>query len=420
MAVALVASSTSGTTDAQTSSRTVPVPAGAASGHVAVIDLEIWLDTSTDPTITWPAGFTQIGYVESTTDGFTRLYRALKVLTGADSGNYSMSWSGSYWNQAQATLWSGVNGTTPQDVATASAVTASNTSHAAPSLTTGNAGCGMLFSEANENSSTSTPPTGYTEQQEANYLKTNTKIAGAAGSETISGGAHSVSTVKVGLLTALRPAGGGGGSTAANPALETDTAQPAGRTRSTTTQPATEVDAAQPASRTRTTTGTPAAETDTAQPAGRIRTTTAGTAAEADTAQPITSTRTTVAGAAAEVDTAPPIGSNPVTPAGPGLETDTAQPAGHVRATPAAAAEETGVALPAGRVRVTGTLPAAEVDSAQPAGSIRATAVLPAVELDTAQPVGGAVSDLLLIGEVESQWHAEVERGRFLAEVEPR
>lgn len=213
MAVALVDTTTSGTTDAQTDNRTVPVPAGATSAHVAVIDLEIWLDTSTDPTISWPTGFDQIGYVESATDGFTRLYRAISTnpTVGQSGGNYAMSWSGSYWNQAQCSLWSGVDQTTPQDVATASAVTASNRNHTAASLTTVNAGCGMLYGTANENNATATAPTGYTQQETANYLKTYTKIAGAAGTESITAGANpwSTATVKVGLLTALRPASSG-------------------------------------------------------------------------------------------------------------------------------------------------------------------------------------------------------------------
>lgn len=213
MAVALVDTTTSGTTDAQTDNRTVPVPAGATSAHVAVIDLEIWLDTSTDPTISWPTGFDQIGYVESATDGFTRLYRAISTnpTVGQSGGNYAMSWSGSYWNQAQCSLWSGVDQTTPQDVATASAVTASNRNHTAASLTTVNAGCGMLYGTANENNATATAPTGYTQQETANYLKTYTKIATSAGTESITAGANpwSTATVKVGLLTALRPASSG-------------------------------------------------------------------------------------------------------------------------------------------------------------------------------------------------------------------
>lgn len=400
MAVALVASSTSGTTDAQDSSRTCPVPAGAASGHVAVLELEIWLDTATDPTISWPAGFTQIAYVESTTDGFLRLYLARKVLTAGDTGNYTMTWGGSYWNQAQCTLWSGVDNTTPLDVAVNTAVTGNNTTMPAVSATTANAGCGMLHVVANENSATGTAPTGYTEQQEANYLRTNTKVAGAAGTETPSGGSISVSTVKLGALVALRAAGGGGGnSTAAGTATETDTAQPVGRTRTTTAGTSTETDTAQPAGRTRSTAVTLAAETDAAQPVGRSRVTVAGVALEVDTAQPIAGGSQTPVGTAAEVDAAQPVGRVSVHQLGTAAETDTAVLVGRARATVAAPASETDTALDVGRSRTTllGT----------------------ALEVDTAGAIGSPVLDLVLHGLVEpGPWHAEVEPGPYYAEVE--
>lgn len=400
MTVALVASSTSGATDAQTASRTVPVPAGAASGHVAVIELETWLDTSTDPVIDWAAiGFTQIAYVESS-DGFTRLYIARKVLTSAETGTWNMTWTGSYWNQAQCTLWSGVDNTTPLDVAVNTAVTAANTTMPAVSVTTVTAGCGMIHVVSNENSATGTAPTGYTEQQEANYLRTNTKVAGSAGAETPAGGSISVSTVKLGALVALRAAGGGG-TTPANPATETDTAQAAGRIRATTAGTVTETDVAQPAGRTRTTSAGAAAETELALPAGRIRATAAGTALETDTAVGI--------------------GVPNVTPAGPALETETALPAGRVRSTAAGAAVETEQALTAGRIRVTPAGAAAEDESALPAGRTRTTLAGAALESDTAQPIGSPTpppSDLLLYARVESQWHAYIEPNPYAVEVE--
>jgi hypothetical protein len=414
--VALVQSSTSGATDAQTASRTVPVPTGAASGHVAVIELEIWLDTSTDPVINWAGiGFTQIAYVEST-DGFTRLYVARKVLTSAETGTWNMTWTGNYWNQAQCTLWSGVDNTTPLDVAVNTAITAANTTMPAVSVTTVTAGCGMIHIVSNENSATGTAPTGYTEQQEANYLRTNTKVAGAAGAETPAGGSISVSTVKLGALVALRPAGGAGLGTA----LETDAGQPVGRIR--------------------TTTGGVAAETDTAQAIGRTRTTTAGTAAETEQAQAISSTRTTTAGIAAETDGAQPVGRIRITTVGTALEQDTAQATGGGGATPVSAALETDLALPIGRVRTTSLGAASETDAGQAAGHTRTTpvgtatetdtALAPlagrttplgyAVEIDVAQAVQGPVPPSLpvhLTGRVLTRWHSEVRPNRYGTEV---
>lgn len=441
MVAALVQSSTSGTTDTQSATKDCPVPAGAAAGHVAVLAIEIWLDTATDPVITWPSGFTQIAYVESATDGFQRLYVARKVLTGADTGNYTMSWSGSYWNQAQCTLWSGIDNTTPLDVAVNTAVTAANTTQAANSVTTVTAGCGMVHLVANENSATGTPPTGYTERQEANYLRTNTKVAGAAGTETPAGATISVSTVKLGALVALRPAGGGGGSTPAGTAAETDTAVGPGRVRTTTAGTVTETDAAQAVGRVRATAVTQADETDTAQPAGRIRataagialetdtaqsagrqrTTTAGTAAEADAAQSAGRIRTTPLGTATETDTAyaPAGGSN--TPAGTALEVDTAQPIGRIRVTTASPATESDTGQVAGRQRTTTVGAGAELDQALTPGRVRATLAGTALELDEAQPVTAPASGATysLAGRVESQWHSVVEPDRWETAVEP-
>lgn len=418
MTVALVQSSTSGTTDTQSATKDCPVPAGAASGHVAVLAIEIWLDTSTDPVITWPSGFTQIAYVESTTDGFQRLYVARKVLSAADTGTYSMSWTGSYWNQAQCTLWSGVDNTTPLDVAVNTATTVSNTTMPAVSVTTAHAGSGMVHLVANENSASGTAPTGYTEQQEANYLRSNTKVAGAAGAETPAGGSISVATVKLGVLVALRAAGAGGSDVGV----------------------ATETDAAQAISSIRTTTGGVAAETDTAQPIGRTRTTTAGTAAETEQAQAISSTRTTTAGIATETEAAQPVGRIRTTTVGTALEQDTAQATGGGGATPVSAALETDLALPIGRVRTTSLGAASETDAGQAAGHTRTTpvgtatetdtALAPlagrttplgyAVEVDVAQAVQGPVPPSLtvhLTGRVLTRWHSEVRPNRYGTEV---
>ena len=110
----------------------------------------MWQSTATNPTITWPSGFTEIVNYPSTTDGFQKLKAARKVLTAADSGTYSMSWTGTHFNQAQCSLWSGIDNTTPLDVA---AGTAQGTATANPSasVTTVTAGCCMVHMVANEN-----------------------------------------------------------------------------------------------------------------------------------------------------------------------------------------------------------------------------------------------------------------------------
>lgn len=369
----------------------------------------MWQSTATNPTVTWPAGFTEIVNYVSTTDGFQKLKAALKVLSAGDSGNYSMSWTGTHFNQAQCSLWSGIDNTTPLDVAVNLAQNSTGTAYPSNALTTANAGDGMQYIVANENTGTSLAPTGYTEQQEANYLKTFTKVAGSAGSESISGGSLSASTLKLAALVALRAASGGGNSATPGVATETDTAIGAGRIRATPVGVALETDTGQAAGRIRATATGVALETDTAVAPGRTRTTTAGVAAETDTAQPATS-----AGA----------NSNP---AGVAAETDTALGAGRIRATAVGVAFETDTALPAARVRTTSAGTAAELDVAQPAGRIRTTLAGTALEVDQAQPLSAPTLEVLLTGYVEpdrltgtvdSQWHAEIEPDRLKAMVE--
>lgn len=418
MTVALVQSSTSGSADNQQAFCTVPVPAGAAAGHVAVLAIEIWLDTATDPTLSWPAGFTQIGYVEDTVNGYQRLYIARKVLSAGDTGNYQPTWTGNYWTQGQCTLWSGVDNTTPLDTAVVTATTVANTTMPSLNLTTVTAGCGMVHLVANENTSTGTPPTGYTERQDANYLRSNTKVAGAAGSEAPSGGTISVSTVKLGALVALRAAGGGSDI---GTALETDAAQPVGRIRATTAGVAAETDTAQPVGRTRTTTAGVAAEAEQAQAVSSIRATTAGVAAETDAAQPVGRTRTTTLGTALEGELALGPGGGGGTPAGAAAETDAGQPVGRIRTTTVGTATETDTAQAVSRTRTTTLGAAAELEAAQPIGTTRTTLLGAALETDAGQPVTGPnppASDLLLTGRVESPWQTRVEAGRYLVEVE--
>lgn len=208
MVAALVDSTSSGVSDGQSESRSVNVPTGAAAGQVAILILEMWLDTATNPNVTYPAGFSQVANFISNTDGFQKIKVAIKELTGADAGTYNMTWTGqgSFWNQAHCVLASGVD---VADFVINTAQDPSGTDLPANSLNTPVDGCFILHTVANENSSTGTPPTGYTEIEESNYLKTNYKIGGTAGTESISGGSVSTSTLKLGVLLALRPESSG-------------------------------------------------------------------------------------------------------------------------------------------------------------------------------------------------------------------
>jgi hypothetical protein len=88
---------------AGTNGAAVPVPSGAAANDIAVVGIYIE-DTIT---ITPPSGFTLKADLRSsaTTRGGLVVY--WKRLTGADSGTYSFTWTGTPWRGANCGLWSG-------------------------------------------------------------------------------------------------------------------------------------------------------------------------------------------------------------------------------------------------------------------------------------------------------------------------
>lgn len=197
-------------TDATGASLALTIPAGTAIDDYAVIIVELWDSTATNPTLTYPSGFTQIVNYVSTTDGFQKLKVALKKLTAADSGTYSVSGFASHFRQGHVVILRGIDLTTALDVAVNLAQNASGTALPANAITTVTNGALLLRTIANENSCTGLPDTGYTEQLDSNYLKTNTKIQTTAGTDTPAGGSFSASTLKLGALIAFRPAAAGG------------------------------------------------------------------------------------------------------------------------------------------------------------------------------------------------------------------
>lgn len=210
MPVAYVDSTSTGVSDAQDSGKSIAVPTDAAVNHIAVLAIEVWLDTSTDPIIGWPSGFTQKTFYEDTGSGFQRVIIGWKRLTAADSGTYNYTiTNGTYWNQAQCILVSGC--TTTGDPFEAVDTDQNSTGTSLPSssvITTVNPF--LLNIIANENSATKTPPTSFTEVEDANYLEMSYRIPGSSGTYTTSGGSTSASTLKLNVLMALKEAGAAG------------------------------------------------------------------------------------------------------------------------------------------------------------------------------------------------------------------
>ncbi len=209
MAVGYRSSSSTGASDNLASSIAVPVPAGAAANDIAVVAIELW--EIGNPTVTPPSGFTELATVIS---GSQKLKVFWKRLTGADTGNYTFTWTGSQWNQGQCTLFTGVKTTgDPIGANFNTATSASGTTVPSTSVTVAfQPGLGHYV--ANENSGTKTPPTSFTEVQDANYLESNYRIPGSTGTFTASGGTLSASTLSLALLLALEPDSGGGGAVA--------------------------------------------------------------------------------------------------------------------------------------------------------------------------------------------------------------
>lgn len=214
VAVGYRSSSTSGTADSQGTSKPIPVPAGAATGDIALLAIEMWWDSATNPTVTWPSGFTEIVNVNLDAEqGWTKLKVAWKRLTGADSGNYTPSWTGTQWNMGHCILITGGLASGDPIEATHTATTLTGTSVPTTTVSPAAAGDMLVNFCTNESSATqSTVPTGFTNVQNHIYLRTNYRISAASGSQSASGGVISAAGPQVVALIAVKPEADGGGS----------------------------------------------------------------------------------------------------------------------------------------------------------------------------------------------------------------
>jgi hypothetical protein len=168
---------------AATSSATaaVPVPAGTASGQIAVVGLY----KESTSAVTPPAGFTQ--KVALTTSATARggLHVFWKRLTAADSGTWSFTWTGAVFRGAVAGLWSGRIATgDPFDgtVGTAEGTVTGTTLNVSTSPASANGDALGMWTSFNSGASF-TPPASYTERQDTlNCLTLDTRDAVTSGS----------------------------------------------------------------------------------------------------------------------------------------------------------------------------------------------------------------------------------------------
>lgn len=204
---AYVGSARSGQADSYSTTCTVPVPAGAAAGQIALLAIETFRDSgSAAVAITWPSGFTQIfsqDYAPSGTG--VMLHVAKKTLTGADSGNYVATLP-QRWCQGNVVLAEGSSVSTPDanslktgQVASISGLTVNTTN---PPL--------LINFTSNSSSSAHTPPTNFIERQEGDYITTATREPGAGGQYTTSGASIAATDYWISVLFAIEGGSGGG------------------------------------------------------------------------------------------------------------------------------------------------------------------------------------------------------------------
>lgn len=210
----------------------IAVPASAATDDIAILVVNI--DGTGHGTITWPSGFTLLdNSTVASPDGHTQAC-AWKRLTGADSGNYTVSWTGSNDVVGQCDLFSGRHTSNPPVVSVATDTTA-NSSPISVNATgvTAVAGddlmwIGGLDATSNVHSPSCAPPSTFTERQDSvnlwatlsNATKDNVS-AGATGTIT---GVYT-ETVTAGWLAHLVRIPAAGGAAAA-PFSQTDWPKP--------------------------------------------------------------------------------------------------------------------------------------------------------------------------------------------------
>lgn len=196
----------SSTANTSGTSINVPVPASAATDDIAILCLN--LDNTGHGTITQPTGFTLLfTSTVATPDGHTQMV-SWKRLTGADSGNYTPSWTGSNDVIGMCALFSG-RSTSSDPTATAATNTSSNANPVAVGAATITAvdgddliWIGGLDGNAIAVGGSCAAPSGYTERQDVSDTTRNWCNLSIATQDNVGAGA-------TGTVTGTYTIGGG-------------------------------------------------------------------------------------------------------------------------------------------------------------------------------------------------------------------
>lgn len=186
-------------------SRDVAVPAGAASGDVALVALGRWDAGGNNPTVTAPAGFTRKIQINSD-DTLAKLEVWWKRLTGADSGTYSFSWpTTSQYATCEAALFTGCVAT-GDPISNTGSSSGQSATFASISATLNDTAGGLFWCCYNDYGGLHTPPTNFTEIADNDCGSSAYRIPGSSGSQTASGASYASTAGSNGaLLVTLEP-----------------------------------------------------------------------------------------------------------------------------------------------------------------------------------------------------------------------
>jgi hypothetical protein len=196
--VVYVDSTTTGAT-ANTTSRAVPVTAGATTHDVVVVRLSRWSDPAANPAISTPGSDGWIQLASSLSDtNKQRLETFVKRLEGPPVLTvWTFSWSGSMWTTGHAVMYRGVD--RDLDLSTldlnASVKATSGTTYNDTTITGVPEGAALDWHGVNSSGAgTKTPPTGWTEVEDNDVDESSYQESVAAGDFTATGATVSASS----------------------------------------------------------------------------------------------------------------------------------------------------------------------------------------------------------------------------------
>lgn len=184
----------------------VAVPASVAADHVILVHLY----KENTAAVTPPSGFTELTTAPATTGNVQTFHTFWKRATGADSGTYNFTWTGSVLRQAVAVRYTGCITTgTPLEGFTGAGRSSNGTVTPGVSLTTTGPDRLIVWGGTSwevDAGGSWTPPSGYTERVDSPAIGVATLTQAAAGSTgSITGTYSPGSNYQTATLLALLP-----------------------------------------------------------------------------------------------------------------------------------------------------------------------------------------------------------------------